>query len=46
MNKRLFAILGETNGMYIPLYPDRGRQQNLRPKGRNRPVPFPDELTK
>jgi N-acetylglucosamine-6-sulfatase len=45
MNQRLFAILGETNGMYIPLYPDRGRQQNLRHKGRNRPVPFPAELT-
>jgi N-acetylglucosamine-6-sulfatase len=46
MNRKLFAILEQTKGLYIPLYPDRGKQQNLRHKSRQRPVPFPDELTR
>jgi N-acetylglucosamine-6-sulfatase len=46
MNRKLFGILEQTKGLYIPLYPDSGRLQNLRHKGRTRPVPFPDELTR
>ncbi len=44
MNKRLFDVLSETQGMYIPLYRDSGRQQNLRLEGRAAPAPFPAQL--
>ncbi|MDQ3252749.1 MAG: DUF4976 domain-containing protein, partial [Acidobacteriota bacterium] len=44
MNKRLFDVLSETQGMYIPLYRDSGRQQNLRLEGRAAPTPFPAQL--
>jgi N-acetylglucosamine-6-sulfatase len=44
MNKRLFDLLSETQGMYIPLYRDSGRQQNLRLEGRSGPAPFPAQL--
>ncbi|MEJ7830768.1 MAG: sulfatase, partial [Segetibacter sp.] len=30
MNKQLFDIMKSTGGMYIPLFPDAGNQQNLR----------------
>lgn len=44
MNKRLFDVLSATQGMYIPLYRDAGRQQNLRLKGRSEQAPFPQQL--
>lgn len=46
MNQRLFEILEQTGGMQIPLYPDRGQQQNLRRKGGPRAADFPPELTR
>ncbi|HET8547293.1 MAG TPA: sulfatase [Bryobacteraceae bacterium] len=44
MNKRLFAVLDSTGGLYQPMYPDRGRQQNLRHKERSKAADFPLEL--
>ena len=41
MNQRLFEILESTDGMNMPLYPDKGGQNNLRnPKG-TQAAPFP-----
>jgi len=41
MNQRLFEILESTDGMNMPLYPDKGGQNNLRnPKG-PQAAPFP-----
>ncbi|MEW6128143.1 MAG: sulfatase [Acidobacteriota bacterium] len=44
LNQQLFDLLDETRGMYIPLYPDRGRQANLRRKSGSRPADFPAHL--
>ncbi|MBC7920059.1 MAG: DUF4976 domain-containing protein, partial [Ferruginibacter sp.] len=44
MNGQLFALLGETAGMYIPLYPDRGQQQNRRHPARSTAAGFPDHF--
>ena len=44
MNERLFAVLKETGGMFIPLQPDRGGAQNLRREGGAKPAEFPPEL--
>jgi len=44
MNKRLFEILEQTGGLNIPLYPDKGRQQNLRKSTRSGHAPFPATL--
>lgn len=44
MNKQLFETLSSTDGMYIPLYPDRGGQQNLRRKAGSKAATFPQEL--
>jgi N-acetylglucosamine-6-sulfatase len=44
MNRRLFEVLGETGGLFIPLNPDRGGQQNLRRKGGSPPAEFPQHL--
>jgi len=44
MNQQLFDTLNETNGMYIPLYRDRGRQGNLRGKAGSKAATFPPEL--
>jgi len=41
MSDRLFALLAETNGTTIPLYPDRGPVFGLRAPGANRAAPFP-----
>ncbi|MBX3279407.1 MAG: sulfatase [Acidobacteria bacterium] len=41
MNRELFDMLGRSRGMYIPLYPDRGAQQNKRRKGGSRSAEFP-----
>jgi N-acetylglucosamine-6-sulfatase len=44
MNERLFAVLKETDGMFIPLQPDRGGSMNLRRIGGSPSAPFPPEL--
>ncbi|MGH9847322.1 MAG: hypothetical protein ACREEM_52170 [Blastocatellia bacterium] len=44
MNQQLFDTLNETNGMYIPLYRDRGGQQNFRRKAGSKAAAFPPEL--
>jgi len=44
MNQKLFALLGSTAGLYIPLYPDRGGQSNLRHRGRSGAATFPDRM--
>jgi N-acetylglucosamine-6-sulfatase len=44
MNKELFDVLGSTQGLYIPLYPDRGGQQNLRRKNGAEAADFPPAL--
>ena len=41
MSDRLFALLAETNGTTIPLYPDRGPVFGLRAPGADRAAPFP-----
>ena len=44
MRKRLFEVLEKTDGMKMPLYPDRGGQQNHRnPKG-SPASDFPPEI--
>jgi len=42
MNKQLFAELERTGGLYIPLNPDRGAQENRRREGGSKPANFPD----
>jgi N-acetylglucosamine-6-sulfatase len=44
MNRRLFEVLERTGGMQMPLWPDRGSQQNLRHPGRGAAADFPPEL--
>lgn len=44
LNRQLFDTLEATGGMYIPLYRDRGRQQNLRSPGSYEAAPFPPPL--
>jgi N-acetylglucosamine-6-sulfatase len=44
MNQQLFDLLGQTAGMYIPLYPDRGSQQNLRHPDRSKAAEFPEYM--
>ncbi len=44
MNGRLFRMLGETGGLSIPLYPDRGAPGNLRNARGSRAAEFPAEL--
>jgi N-acetylglucosamine-6-sulfatase len=44
MNRRLFELLEKTGGLSMPLWPDRGGQQNLRHPGRSKAAPFPPEL--
>lgn len=44
MNKQLFSELEQTGGMYIPLNPDRGAQENLRRKSGSLPAKFPQWL--
>lgn len=41
LNRRLFEVLAETNGLYIPLYPDRGGVNNSRRRGGSRAADFP-----
>ena len=42
MNARLFNLLEETGGMFIPLYRDRGRPQVLRHADGTEPGRFPE----
>ena len=42
MNEQLFATLGETGGLYIPLAPDGGNAQNLRRPAGAKPADFPE----
>ncbi len=44
MNKRLFEILANTDGLSMPLYPDSGGQQNLRRRGKAAPSEFPPQM--
>ena len=44
MRGRLFATLERTNGMQMPLYPDRGEQENHRDAARSHAADFPAEL--
>jgi len=44
LNRQLFEVLQKTDGLYIPLYPDKGNQQNLRRRGGAKPAEFPQEL--
>ena len=44
LKDRMFRTLEETGGMFIPLYPDRGRPQNLRHPGRSKAAEFPPEM--
>ena len=46
MREQLFAMLERTDGMQIPLFPDRGGQQNHRDPGKSHAVDFSDELYK
>ncbi|HXG66772.1 MAG TPA: sulfatase, partial [Blastocatellia bacterium] len=46
LNRQLFATLEQTQGLYIPLYPDRGGQLNLRRKGGSEAADFPPHLIK
>lgn len=44
LNTRLFAALAETDGLSIPLQPDRGQQSNLRSDKNAKAAEFPPEL--
>ena len=44
MRERLFQVLEETGGMQMPLWPDRGRSQNLRNPRGSKAAEFPEEL--
>jgi N-acetylglucosamine-6-sulfatase len=44
LKTRMFDELERTGGMYIPLYRDRGRPQNLRHAGGSPAADFPPEL--
>ncbi len=44
INRQLFDLLTNTQGMFIPLYRDAGRQQNLRLRGRSVQGEFPAHL--
>lgn len=41
LNTRLFELLAETGGLYIPLYPDRGSVANARRRGGAPAADFP-----
>lgn len=44
LRARLWKLLEETGGMYIPLQPDRGGQLNLRHPDRSKAAEFPEAL--
>lgn len=46
LNWQLSDVLQKSGGMYIPLYPDRGNQQNKRRRNGAKPADFPQELVR
>ncbi len=46
MNRKMFAMLEDTGGMSIPLYPDSGSQQNLRNPDASKAGEFPPQLVR
>ncbi len=44
MNRQLFETLRQSGGMYIPLYEDRGRQENLRNEAGSPAADFPSHI--
>lgn len=44
LNKKLFDVLETTQGMFIPLYRDRGKPMNLRRRDGSPAAEFPPEL--
>jgi N-acetylglucosamine-6-sulfatase len=46
MNARLFEILEKTDGMSMPLYPDRGGSQQLRNPNGSKAAEFPPDFVK
>lgn len=44
MNEQLFDVLRQTQGLYIPLYPDRGGSNRLRRKGGSKEAGFPPQF--
>lgn len=46
LQEQLFTILSKTGGMFIPLYPARHGQQNLRREGGSKAAEFPPNLIK
>ena len=44
LRARMWKVLEQTGGMYIPLQPDRGGQLNLRHPDRSKAAEFPEEL--
>jgi N-acetylglucosamine-6-sulfatase len=44
MRSQLFATLEKTQGMQIPLFPDRGGQQNRRTPSKSRAADFPEPI--
>jgi N-acetylglucosamine-6-sulfatase len=46
LREQLFTILAKTEGMYIPLYPARHGQQNLRRENGSKAAEFPPNLIK
>jgi N-acetylglucosamine-6-sulfatase len=46
MNAKLFDILEKTDGMNMPLYPDRGGSSNLRNPERSKAAEFPTDFEK
>ena len=44
MNRQLFELLKETDGLSIPLLPDRGSVQNKRRANGSKPGDFPPEF--
>lgn len=44
MNTILFERLKQTQGLYIPIYPDRGNQYNLRNATGDQAADFPEQL--
>jgi N-acetylglucosamine-6-sulfatase len=44
LNGRLFQTLTASDGLYIPLYPDRGERMNLRRNNGGKAADFPAEM--
>lgn len=44
MRQRLFALLEQTHGLQMPLYPDRGPQMRRRDPAKSHAADFPEEL--